>query len=148
VRDAAGLLWEEAARDGVENAIEKVNGLGSGVAAADLESLVNDDRKRRPFEAQQFGDSHAQQIAIDGGHAIDTPVRGVSADERVDFFLLGLRHAKEIFSEASHFWLDGIAGFPECGLDLVGRLAADIGLEEHLHGKLAGLAPPGGVMLA
>jgi hypothetical protein len=72
----------------------------------------------------------------------------VGANECVDFFLLGLRHAKQIFSERAYFRLDGIAGFPECGLNLIGRLAADIGLKEHLHGELARLATPGGVMLA
>ena len=57
-----------------------------GVAAADFEGLVDDDGKGRGLEAEQLGDGHAQQIAIDGGHAIEAPVLGVGGDERVDFF--------------------------------------------------------------
>ena len=116
----ANLLCDQAAGDGVQDAVEEVDGLGTGVAAADFEGLVDDDGKGRALEAKQLGYGHAQQIAIDGGHAFQAPVFGVGDDERVDLFLAVLGDAEEVFGEAADFGLHGIAGLPEGSANLSG----------------------------
>ena len=67
-------LLEEVAGDGVEDAVEEVDGLGSGVAAGDFEGLVDDDGDGGVGEAEHLGDGGAEQVAVDDGHALDAPV--------------------------------------------------------------------------
>jgi hypothetical protein len=65
-------------------------------------------------------------------------------EQLVDLFLIRDGHAKQVFGKAAHFGLDVVAGLPEGGAHLVRRLLADVGLKQHLHGKLAPLAPRAG----
>ena len=68
------LFRDDAARDGIEHAIEKVDGFRAGISSADFEGLVDDYGKGCGPEAEQFGHGHAKEIAIDCGHAIEAPV--------------------------------------------------------------------------
>jgi len=56
---ATSLLCDEVTGDGVEDTVEKVDGLGGAEAAGDFERLVDDDGEGRGFEADQLGDGHA-----------------------------------------------------------------------------------------
>jgi hypothetical protein len=67
-------------------------------------------------------------------------MRGVRDDELVDTLLFGFGYAEQVFGKSANFNIDRIAGFPEGCTHLIWRLAADVGLKEHLHGKFAGLA--------
>jgi hypothetical protein len=125
----ANLLCNYAAGDGVEDAVEEVDGLGSAVAAADFKCLIDYNRKGRGLEADKLGNSHAKEIAVNGGHAVNAPVRGVAGDERIDFLLARYGDSEKIFGKAAHFGLDGIAGFPERRTNLFGGLAADVRLK-------------------
>jgi hypothetical protein len=64
----------------------------------------------------------------------------VLGDEAVDFRLLIVGDPKKLLGKVAHFRLNGIAGLPERGANLAGSLMADVGLKQHLHGELAGLA--------
>lgn len=59
----------QSAGDAAENAVEEVDGLQDGAAAADFERFVDDDGEGRSLEADHLGDSHAKQVAVDSGHA-------------------------------------------------------------------------------
>ncbi len=97
------------------------------------------------LKAQHLANGHAQQVAIDCGHALQAPVLGVLHDQLVDLFLIGDRHAKQVLGKAAHLGLHLVAGAPERRPHLVWRLLAHVRLKQHLHGKFARLAPrPGG----
>jgi len=57
------LLADEAAGDGVEDAVEEIDGLGGAVAAANLERLIDDNGEGRGFEADELGNG---QVLGDG----------------------------------------------------------------------------------
>lgn len=60
--------------DGVQQSIEKVDRLGGTVAAGNLQGFVEDDGEGGSLEADHLGHGHAHQVAVNGGHAFQTPV--------------------------------------------------------------------------
>src|ERR1700722_16336043 len=128
-------FFEEVAGYGVEDSVEEVDGLGGGVAAGYFEGLVDDDGGGGGGGAEHVGDGGADEVAVDDGHALDTPVLGVGFDEGVDLLLAGGGDAMEVFGEASGLGVYLVDGGPEELANLFGGLLAEVALGEHLHGE-------------
>src|ERR1700729_2228671 len=78
---SAEALLEKVAGDSVEDSVEEGDGLGCGIAAGDVEGLVDDDGCGSVGKAEHLGDGGAEEVAVDDGHALDAPVLSVSFDE-------------------------------------------------------------------
>src|SRR5579883_70984 len=127
---------------GIQNAIQKVDGFGSGVTACNLQRFINHNGRGSAGETDHFRNCHAQNIAVHAGHAIQPPVGGVLLDEAVHFCFTRNSNPEDVFSKPAHVRICILlfAGLPEGLPDLVGRLLAHVELEEHLHGEFTGLA--------
>jgi len=132
-----GGLRFEFAGYGVENAIDELDGFGSGEAASDFERFVDDDRARRLGEAEEFGDSGAQDIAIDGGHAFEAPMFGVAFEELADLVVALHCNPEDIVSEVADTIFEVAALSPKSFLYVLDRLFTHVGLKQHLQRQFA-----------
>jgi hypothetical protein len=71
--------------DKVENAVHEYARLFGGKGLRDLDRFVDDDRDRRARIVDQLVGAHAQQIAVERGHAVQFPVLRVLLDDHVQF---------------------------------------------------------------
>ena len=106
-------FFEEVAGYGVEDSVQKVNRLWSGVAASYFEGLVDDDGARGVGVFEELGDGGAEEVPVNYGHAFDAPVLGVGFDECVDLGLAGGSYAVDVVGEAAGLGVYVIAGGPE-----------------------------------
>src|ERR1035441_2498522 len=77
--------WGSSLR-ATESRTPLMNWTDSGVEKRRGDSRASfDDARARGFgEAEEFGDAGAQDVAIDGGHALQAPVLGVALEEGAD----------------------------------------------------------------
>src|SRR5580698_7086398 len=88
--------FEQLAANRIQNAVQKMNALGCGVAAGDLQRLIDDDRSRGLWVAHHLRHGGAQQVAIDDRHALQPPVLCVLLDQGIDLVLALGGEAMEI----------------------------------------------------
>jgi hypothetical protein len=70
--------------DGVENAVDELDGFLAGESAGELEGFVDGDGGGSAGEGHLvYGQT--QDVAVDGGHALHPPVLGVLGDAIVQF---------------------------------------------------------------
>src|SRR5688572_488472 len=117
------LLLVEVAFDGVENAVDKLRSFVSGKTARNLEGFVDCDGARRRL-VKKFVDGEAQDVAIDDGHAGDTPVFGSRTDAIVKEFEI----RKSSLGQASG---ESAGGRVEVGLSQCSPIAADHSVRRH-----------------
>ena len=134
--------------NGVEDSVDEGESFFFGIAAGHFEGFVDDDGGGSS-EVAHFVDGHAEDVAVDDGHAVKTPVFGAFGDEVVDFGEAGggapgegfhkrVRRGRRV--DVTGFVLGGIEGEVE-GLDgLVDALLARVPLKQDLQGTLAGTA--------
>src|SRR5208282_6624607 len=128
-----GRLRLEFAGDGVEDSVDELDGLGGGEAAGDLQRFVDDDGARGFGEAEEFGYAGAQDVAIDGCHALQAPVLGVALEELADLVVALHGDAEDVVGEVADAVLEIAALSPESFLDVLDGLLAHVRLEEHLQ---------------
>src|SRR5581483_2792141 len=87
---------QAALRDGIKHAVKKIDGFGSRIAAGDFQGFVDHDGSGRSRKAEQLGDRHPQQIAVDRGHSFDAPVFGILLEHRIDLRAARCGDAKQI----------------------------------------------------
>src|SRR5687767_7749721 len=68
----------------VEDAVDELAGLLRAELFRDLDGLVDDHELGRVRLVEKLVDGHADDVAIDGGHARQAPVLGLSLDHVVD----------------------------------------------------------------
>src|SRR5882762_9690542 len=101
----------------------------------EVHGFVQDDFRRR-IGRSELVHSEAQDSAIDGGKALESPVLRVLHDDFVqhgNFFGSALEQAVGKLARN----VSGFRAAPEFCFQLGGLLMAHVPLEEHLHGKLA-----------
>ncbi len=85
----------------------------------------------------------AQDGAIDGGEAFESPIFRVLYDDFVEHGDFSRRALEQAIGEGAG-GVGGFRGAPEFCFELGGVLLAHIPLKEHLHGELAGFGAQGG----
>lgn len=88
-----------AGLDGIEHAVDEADAFVAGEAAGELERFIDDDGVGE-LGVEQLEGSEAKDVAIDAGHAVETPVFARAADFFVYFFATGHGAADELFHEA------------------------------------------------
>ena len=87
--------------------------------------------------SQKLGDAGAQQVAIDGGHAVHPPMLGMSLDELVDFLAPVPSDAEQIVGKAADLLVQVFALVPEGTAHVVAVLLSHVELEQHLQRQFA-----------
>ena len=135
-RYSVSLLFRgERLEDRVENAIEERGGIRGGELLSEFESFI-DDRLWRDAAKAQLVNRQTQDVAVDDGHAIETPVRRKLLDQPVAG--AGLRDGalEKLVGEFSR-GVRRARHLPETGFDARGLLPANVPLKQHLHRKFA-----------
>jgi len=144
--NGAGSLGEKAARDGVEHAIEEVDGFGSRVAAANFQRFVDDNGNGVPLRAKHLADGHTQKVAIDRG--MRSRRQCLELATMSSSMLPGVRsRPKQIFGEAANLGLDRVVACLKMWRGPDRESACHVSLEKHLHRELPRLAPRSGAQL-
>src|SRR5919106_2367630 len=149
------------AQDAVQHAVDEPARLRCPELLGDLDRLVDGGLRRHLGLPEQLVHRHAQDVAIDHGHAVEVPVLGVLGQERVDLALLLFAAAHQGFGEGLGLGIDR-APLPELALvrhRILGRVQIELveELQGHLsrlspashddylrRGRLRGVTPPGG----
>lgn len=100
------------------------------------------------FAAEEFEGGEAEDVAVDGGHAVEPPVFAGEADGFVDALALGDAAADELFhetvgrelAEVVVFAVEGVVESVDGGL---GFIVADIAQEENLQRAFARFSTAG-----
>jgi hypothetical protein len=75
--------------EAVEDAVDEAGGLGGAVAFGEFEGFVDGDLDGDIVAVVHFVDAEAEDVAIDGGHAVEAPVFGDGGDAFVDLGEVG-----------------------------------------------------------
>ena len=91
-------------------------------------------------KAQQLRHRGTHQVAIDGGHALHTPVLGVTFNQTIDFGGTVGGDPEQIFGKALDVGAHVAALAPKGLAHLLRSLLSHVGLEKHLQRKFARFA--------
>jgi hypothetical protein len=148
----------------VEDAVDEAAGLEGGVELGEVYGLVDGDDGGDVGVVEDFAGADAEDVAVDGSHAVDAPVFGGAGDDFVEFAVVeedvaddGVGEAPDLAAHLGDLLLAvgedgavllGVAGelvgegevvlLPEevkGGVEGVG--AVELGLEEELEGAFA-----------
>jgi hypothetical protein len=123
--------------DAVEDAVDERPRVRGRVALAELDRLVDHDLRRHVRAVLELVDRHAQDVAVDRGHALDVPVAGHRREARVGRLARAPGSDHEPLRELGELLVLGRLR-EEC-VDLREDLvAAQIELVEELHREFSG----------
>src|SRR6266404_7356023 len=133
--DGNQLLWIQCLAESIQYAVYECAGVFPGKLFGEIDRFVQDDFRRR-IGGTKFVHGEAQDRAIDGSEALESPVFRVLHNDFVqhgNFFCSAFEQAVSKLARC----VSGFRAAPEFCFQLGGLLMAHVPLEEHLHGKLA-----------
>src|SRR5262249_34471613 len=136
----SGLRLLQVFSHAVEHAVDELHGFGAGEFAGNLDGLVDHDSTRRVGISKKLRYGSAQDVAIDGGHALHAAVLRGSFDEGINVDGAVGGGSKQVIRKASYFITHFVPFRPERAADVIGALAAHVCLKKHLQNKFARFA--------
>jgi hypothetical protein len=123
-----------------EHAVDEVRRVVGREVPDQVHGLADRDRVGHLVDVQDLEDADAQRVAVDGRHPLQRPALGVRRDQLVDPRLVLGDAADQPDGVLVHRRVGGDHALVE---GLAQRQAADLALEEHVEGPLAGLGAGG-----
>src|SRR4029077_19141391 len=114
----------EVASDAVEYSVNELHRFRTGELAGDLDGFVDDHRARSLWVAQKFRDRAAQDVAVDGGHALHAPMLRMTLDQLIDVAGAIRVGSKEINGATANIFSYCLAFRPERAAHIIGPLSA------------------------
>jgi hypothetical protein len=127
----------ELARYRVKYTVDELNGFRSGEATGDFQRFIDDDRAWGLGKTEEFGDSGAQDVAINGSHTFQAPVFGVTFQKSSDFIVTVHGDPEDVIGEVADTILKIAALGPESLLNVLDGLFPHVGLKQHLQREFA-----------